>query len=242
VVKREVAKKNQREALHLDTKEKVAAVDTTILPTLADPRTEEFKAPPIASLPLFLRGKAEVVEVQFAWEDGTRKTFTFPVFYQRFWLDAGGFFVFTRRTDQSIDTETIPGTPEKQRLLAIRRDVSIEPTTGIVLNVHPGNFPILALQFGIAANQGHLPSYYLGLGIRAREIGKRGLATLGVGVAMQQEKQFPGLEFNHEYLSTSPLLQPTSKYGVTFPYISLSLGFSFGGVSEKTNVADSVQP
>jgi hypothetical protein len=218
-----------------------------LLSTLEDPRTHALKAPPIASLPLFLRGRSQVVELQFAWDDGHSKTFTFPVVYQRFWLDAGGFFVFARRTDQSITTATIPGAagppavPEMQQVLSIRRDVSIEPNTGIVINIHPGNFPILAFQFGIAANQGRLPSYYFGLGFRAREIGKRGLATLGVGVAMQQEQQFPGLEFGQQYPSTDPRLKAASKYGVTFPYLSLSLGFSFGGVSEKTNVADSVQ-
>lgn len=210
------------------------------LAAVPDPRTRAVKSPPIASLPLFLRAKSQIVEVQFEWADGTAKTFTFPVVYQRFWLDAGGFFVFARRTDQSIDTETITGAVELQKVRAIRREVSIEPATGIVINVHPGNFPILAFQFGIAANQGRAPSYYGGIGLRAREIGKRGLATLGIGVAMQQEDQFPLLQFGGEYPSTSPLLKPTSKYGLTFPYISLSLGFSFGGVSEKTNVADSV--
>lgn len=211
------------------------------LSALEDPRTHALKAPPIASLPLFLRGRSQVVELQFAWDDGHSKTFTFPVVYQRFWLDAGGFFVFSRRTDQSIETQTITGTPEMQKVLSIRRDVSIEPNTGIVINIHPGNFPILAFQFGIAANQGRLPSYYFGLGFRAREIGKRGLATLGLGVAMQQEQQFPGLHFGDTLPSTDPRLKAASKYGVTFPYLSLSLGFSFGGVSEKTNVADSVQ-
>jgi hypothetical protein len=206
-----------------------------------DPRLNTIKTPPIASLPLFLRGKSQVVEVEFDWDDGTHKTFTFPVVYQRFWLDAGGFFVFTRRTDQSIDLQNIGGTPEFQKVRAIRREVSIEPATGIVINVHPGNFPILAFQFGIAATQGKSPSYYGGLGIRAREIGKRGLATIGVGVAMQQEDHFPNIEYLGEYPSTSPRLKPVAKYGLTFPYVSFSLGFSFGGVSEKTNVADSPQ-
>jgi hypothetical protein len=205
-----------------------------------DPRLSP-KAPPIASLPLFLRGRAKVVTVEFAWADGSEKLFEFDVVYQRFWLEAGGFFAFSRRSDQSIDTETIAGTPELQKVRAIRRDVSIEPSTGIVLNIHPGNYPILAFQFGIAANSGRSPSYFGGLAVRAREIGKRGLATLGVGVALQQELQFPNLQFGETYPSTSPLLKATPKYGLTFPYISLSLGFSFGGVAERTNVADGVE-
>lgn len=218
------------------------------LKDLPDPRVEMVKAPPIASVPLFLRGKSQVLTVEFDWEGAPSKTFQIPVVYQRFWLDAGGFFVFTRRTDQSIVTSTVlnpdntPSTPERQKVLAINRQTSIEPSTGIVVNVHPGNFPILALQFGIAANQSRPPSYYLGLGIRAREIGKRGLATIGIGAAMQQEVRFPLLENGAEIPSTDDRLKPVNKYGVTFPYISLSLGFSFGGVSEKTNVADGVQP
>jgi hypothetical protein len=218
------------------------------LSEIPDPRIETVKSPPIAALPLFLRGKSQVLELQFDWEDGTRKTFTIPVVYQRFWLDAGGFFVFTRRSDESIITSTVldptshtPATPEMQKVLAINNTQSIEPSTGIVINIHPGNFPILAFQFGIAANQTRLPSYYLGFGIRAREIGKRGLATIGIGAAMQQEQRFPHLANGAEIPSTDDRLKPVNKYGVSFPYISLSLGFSFGGVSEKTNVADGVQ-
>lgn len=220
--------------------ERAGACSSECLASRPDPRLTA-KDPAIASLPLFLRGRAKVITVEFAFDDGREKVFRFDVIYQRFWLDAGGFFAFSRRTDQSIETETIAGTPEMQKVRAIRRDVSIEPTTGIVINVHPGNYPVLAFQFGIAANQGRSPSYYGGLAVRAREIGKRGLATLGVGVAMQQELQFPGLRFGDTYPSTSPLLKATPKYGLTFPYISISLGFSFGGVSEKTNVADAVE-
>lgn len=206
----------------------------------ADPRTAPTTIP---SVPLYLQGKSEVMVVEFERGDGTTKSFQVPIIYQRFWLDAGGFFAFARRTDQSIDLELVPaanGQPEMQKVRAIRRDVSVDAATGIVINVHPGNYPYLAFQFGIAANQGKLPSYYGGIGIRAREIGKRGLATLAVGVAMQQESQFPNLQFGESYPSTSPLLKPTLKYGLTAPYVSISLGFSFGGVSEKTNVADSV--
>ena len=206
--------------------------------------------PQTASLPLFLRGKAQVVDVLFEWADGERKSFTIPVRYQRFWLDAGGFFVFTRHTDQRIETEVVPAvpvsetvavaTPERRKVTALRRENSYDPSTGIVINVHPGNAPALAFQFGIATNQGRLPSYYLGIGARAREIGKRGLATIAVGVAMQQEANFSQIAVGETVPPDSPRLQPTQKYAFTFPYVSISLGFSFGGISERTNVASSV--
>jgi hypothetical protein len=208
-----------------------------------------FKVPPIPSLPLYLQGKSEVMMVEFDHADGTHKSFEVPIVYQRFWLDAGGFFAFTRRSDQTLDLATIPATPangntpatpEMRKVVGIHREISVEAASGIVINVHPGNYPYLAFQFGIAANQGKLPSYYGGIGLRAREIGKRGLATLAVGVAMQQEQRYPNLGVNQQYDPTSDLLKGKAKYGLTFPYISISLGFSFGGVSEKTNVADSV--
>jgi hypothetical protein len=197
--------------------------------------------PPDPEIPLFVRGRSEVAVAQFDFGGGDIKTFIIPVRYQRFWLDAGGFFVFARHTDQSIDTETISGSsPEKKKVLAIHREASTDPSTGIVINIHPGNYPVLALQFGISANQGRLPSYYLGVGARAREIGKRGLATIAVGLAMQQEAQFPFVEKGQEYLSDSSRLQPKQKYRFTFPYLSISLGFSFGGVSEKTDIKSAV--
>jgi hypothetical protein len=196
---------------------------------------------PDPEVPLFVRGRSEVLAVQFDFGGGDIKTVIVPIRYQRFWLDAGGFFVFSRHTDQSIQTETVSGSnPEKKRVTALNRQVSLDPNTGIVINVHPGNFPVLAVQFGIAANQGRLPSYFLGVGARARELGKRGLATIAVGVAMQQEDQFPLLQKGDELPADSARLQPTKKYGVTFPYISITLGFSFGGVSEKTDVRSSV--
>lgn len=233
-----------------------------------DPRTEEITdpmdgdepppeqnlfprgpEPQTASLPLLLRGRAPVVDILFEWSDGERKSFTIPVLYQRFWLDAGGFFVFTRHTDQFIETEvvaavpatgTTAATPERRRVTNLRSENSYAPSTGIVINLHPGNNPILAFQFGIAANQNRLPSYYLGVGVRAREIGRRGLATIAMGVAMQQEASFSQIGVGEIVVPDSPRLQATQKYGFTLPYVSISLGFSFGGVSEKTNVASSV--
>lgn len=205
--------------------------------------------PQTASLPLLLRGRAPVIDILFEWSDGERKSFTIPVRYQRFWLDAGGFFVFTRHTNQRIETEVVPAvaagpdtpaTPERRRVTNLRSENSYAPSTGIVLNIHPGNNPILAFQFGIAANQNRLPSYYLGVGVRAREIGRRGLATIAMGVAMQQEAGYSQIAVGETVVPDSPRLQATQKYGFTFPYVSISLGFSFGGVSERTNVASSV--
>ncbi len=188
---------------------------------------------------MLLRGKSEVVNVQFSFGDAEKKTFTVPIRYQRFWLDAGGFFVFARHVDEKLEFEDFTATQTTRTVRRILKDTSTDPVTGIVVNIHPGNTPILAVQFGIAANQGRLPSYYLGLGVRAREVGKRGLATLGVGVAMQQENRFNLVEPGNTLSSDSPRLQPANKYGFN-PYLSISLGFSFGGVSEGTNVAAGV--
>src|SRR5207247_1209004 len=75
---------------------------------------------PDPEVPLFVRGRSEVLAVQFDFGGGDIKTVIVPIQYQRFWLDAGGFFVFSRHTDQSIQTETVAGSnPEKKRVLAI---------------------------------------------------------------------------------------------------------------------------
>ncbi|MGZ5441496.1 MAG: hypothetical protein ACXW5U_07410 [Thermoanaerobaculia bacterium] len=207
--------------------------DAQRLEDVADPRLEVMQ-PPLNTLPLFVRGKSELVKVDIDFGD-ERKTFIVPVRYQRFWLDAGGFFVFSRHVDEELEFEEFTSEDTTRTVKRILKNTSTEPVTGIVVNVHPGNFPSLAFQFGIAANQDRLPSYYLGIGARARSIGKRGLATVGVGLAMQQEDRFPNVKAGEKFPADASRLVASRKYGFN-PYLSIALGFSFGGVSEKTDV------
>ena len=236
---------NDPRVIEANAREAAAATGTEPTIILRDPTTQKdvtvVLPDPDPQVNLFMRGRSEVAAVQFDLGSGDVKTFIIPIRYQRFWLDAGGFFVFSRRTDQQLDAVVVPdSTPELKVVRAIRSETLIEPNTGIVINVHPGNYPVLAIQFGIAASQGRSPSYYLGLGLRAREIGKRGLATIAVGAAMQQEQQYPLMQVGDIVRSDSTLLQAKQRYGITFPYISISLGFSFGGVAEKTDVRAAV--
>jgi hypothetical protein len=215
------------------------------------PTWERFNGMDFPSVPLMIRGRSQIVTVEFADADGNSiGTFNVPLRYQRFWLDAGGFFAFSRLADEEVIKE--PGADGKTRVFGVREITDIDAATGIVVNVHPGNFPYLAWQFGIAARQDRQPSYYLGLGLRAREIGKRGLATLAVGMAVVQANRFGGFDLEVDNTkcdsatrpcallpSDSALLTAQSKY-VFEPYASISLGFSFGGVSEGTNVTSAV--
>jgi hypothetical protein len=199
-----------------------------------DPRLKPVQ-PPLNAIPLFLRGRSELVKIDIEVDGETEKTFTIPVRYQRFWLDAGGFFVFARHVDEQLEYEPFTATDTTRKVKRILKDTSTDPVTGIMVNIHPGNFPVLAFQFGLASNQGRLPSYYLGLGLRARSIGKRGLATIGAGMAMQQEDRFNNTDVGVAYPTDSARLIASRKYGFN-PYLSISLGFSFGGVSESADV------
>ncbi|MEO8380759.1 MAG: hypothetical protein ABI779_13935 [Acidobacteriota bacterium] len=189
------------------------------------------------SVPLMLRGKSELVTVEIV-QAGGRRTFQIPIRYQRFWLDAGGFFAFSRHMDEDLIKE--PAETGKVKVTQVRENKDVNPSTGIVVNIHPGNYPYYAWQFGIAAQQNRLPSYYLGVGLRAREIGKHSLATVAVGLAAVQSNRFNGLHLDTQaddsrsivLPSDSPLLTPSPKYTIE-PYISISLGFSFGGVSDR---------
>ncbi|MBV8544180.1 MAG: hypothetical protein JO088_05485, partial [Acidobacteria bacterium] len=189
-------------------------------------------------IPLVLRGKSSLLTVQVI-RGNRMKTFSIPIRYQRFWLDAGGFFVFSKVRDQFLEQEDVQGEPTKTHILARKNNESIRPATGIVLNIHPGNLPIYAFQFGISAADNRLPSYYLGIALRARELGRRALATVGAGIGLQQEDRFPFVANGDVRLKTDPALTATRRYAIQ-PYFSLAFGFSFGGVSEKTDVAASV--
>jgi hypothetical protein len=196
------------------------------------------KPPDDPSIPLVVRGKSSLLTIQIVHRDRV-KTISVPIRYQRFWMDAGGFFVFAKVKDQFLVKETLTDDATQTRILARKNNQSIRPATGIVVNVHPGNFPLYAFQFGLATAENRLPSYYLGLALRARELGRRSLASIGFGVALQQEDHFPYVKENDIRKLDDPALTVTRRYGFQ-PYVSLAFGFSFGGVSEKTDVAASV--
>lgn len=202
------------------------------------------------SVPLLLRGKSELVTVEVSdGDDGAyHQTFNAHIAYQRFWLDAGGFFAFSRETNDDLikDPPTTDGGKATVKVTQIRTIRDLNPATGIVINIHPGNIPYLAAQFGIAAQQQRQPSYYFGGGVRLREIGKRSLATLAAGLAAVQTTTFPGLTAvpkdangNRVVPADSPLLTGHTQYHFE-PYFSISLGFSFGGVSEGADVTRAV--
>lgn len=208
----------------------------------------------IPAVPLLLRGKSNLltIEVRDAATSQHLKTFLVPIRYQRFWLDAGGFFAFARHVDEDVVKTSLTGTQQGSvKVTQIRQIKDVNPSTGIVVNIHPGNFPYMAAQFGIAAQQDRLPSYYLGFGLRAREFGKRSLATLAIGIAAVQSNRLNGLRLNGTAAdcgteercvilpADSPLLTPQRKYAFE-PYVSISLGFSFGGAPDRADVGRSV--
>jgi hypothetical protein len=188
------------------------------------------------NIPLVLKGRSSLLTIQVT-RGNKIKTFSIPIRYQRFWMDAGGFFVFSKVRDQFLETEAV-GT-DKTKVLARRDNTTFRSSTGIVVNVHPGNYPIYAFQFGISAADDRLPSYYFGLALRARELGRRALATVGIGLALQQEDRYPFVANNDVRANNDPVLTASRRYGIK-PYVSLAFGFSFGGVSERTDVAASV--
>lgn len=203
--------------------------------------TGNGRAVEVAAVPLVVTGRSQIVTIEFTSKDNLmHKTFVVPIRYQRYWLDAGGFFAFAQTKTEDL-IKASGGTAGTVKVQQIRSLTDLNASTGIVVNIHPGNFPFIAYQFGIATQQQHLPSYYLGAGGRLREIGTRGLATFAAGIAAIQVDRFPGLRnfIAKDIDAGSPLLIPTRKYSFT-PYFSISLGFSFGGVSEKTDVSKTV--
>jgi hypothetical protein len=155
--------------------------------------------------------------------------------YQRWFVDMGGFITFGSVSDQELVTED--AAPGMVRILKKRRKDKLVPGTGIVLNFHPANYPALATQFGIATSVDRAASYYLGLGYRLRELGPKTLATIALGIAATQVKRFPDVNPGEVRSATAPVVtQGSNKYAFG-PYLSLSLGFSFGGADTPATPA-----
>lgn len=105
----------------------------------------------------------------------------------------------------------------------------IKPETGIVINLHPGNYPEWALQFGLSTGGDAEISYYLGPALRLREIGKRGLATFSFGATLTPVQKFPDVTVGQTLPTSDARLTGARDYALNW-YVGISLGFNFGGV------------
>lgn len=173
-------------------------------------------------------GSAEALLIQLQVDNAPPKTIVANLDYQRWFVDMGGFITFVSAADQELVTEDAGD--GQLRVLKKRRKDAIVPGTGIVLNFHPANYPALAAQFGIATSVDRAASYYLGFGYRLRELGPRTLATFAFGIAATQVKRFPDVSAGDVRPATATSITQGSNRYAFGPYLSLSLGFSFGGV------------
>jgi hypothetical protein len=161
--------------------------------------------------------------------NGVPKTIQLTLNYQRWFVDMGGFLTFSTVSDQELVQEDVKDMPGMVRILKKRNQSKLVPGTGIVLDFHPANFPVLAVQFGIATSVDRNASYFLGGGVRLRQLGPNSLATFAIGIAATQAKRFPDVKVGDVRSATSPVVTQGSNRYAFGPYLSLSLGFSFGG-------------
>jgi len=179
------------------------------------------------SIAFIALGRSSTLSIQLSIDGQEPQTMVATLNYQRWFVDMGGFITFGFATDQELALEEVQ--PGQVQVLKKRRTDKLVPGTGIVLNFHPANYPAIALQFGLATSVDRAASYFAGAGYRLRELGPRTLATFAVGLAATQVKRFPDVRVGDIRPSTAPEVT-TGKSRYTFgPYLSLSLGFSFGG-------------
>jgi len=171
--------------------------------------------------------KSDILGVQLTIDDADPTTLFIPVSYQRWFVDMGGFLTFSPISDQELATSDAGS--GNVRIDKKRRKDRLLPATGIVLNFHPANYPGLATQFGLATSVDRSASYYLGLGYRLRELGPRTLATFSAGIAATQVKRFPDVKVGDIRAGTSDAITKGENRYAFGPFLSISLGFSFGG-------------
>jgi hypothetical protein len=179
------------------------------------------------------RGTAEWIYITVQADDDAPQTIAAGLSYQRWFVDMGGFITFGFVSDEELVTED--ATPAGSvRVVKKRHKDKIVPGTGIVLNFHPANYPSIAAQFGIATRVDRAASYYLGFGYRLRQLGPNTLATFAAGISATQVKRFPDVSVGDIRSATSVAITQGSNRYAFGPYLSLSLGFSFGGVDKPT--------
>lgn len=184
------------------------------------------------SIPFLSLSRSGLMGVQLIIDDGASETFKIPLNYQHWFVDTGGFLTFGVVADQELAVEDAGS--GNVRVIKKRSKDKLVPGTGIVLNFHPANYPGLAAQFGLATSVDRAASYYLGIGYRLRELGPKTLATFAVGLAATQVKRFPDVSVGDVHPATADSITKGSSRYAFGPYLSLSLGFSFGGNDTPT--------
>jgi hypothetical protein len=190
----------------------------------------------LSSVPIIADGHSEQVKITFYADGEEPKTFVVPFRYQRFWADAGGAFLFPYINNERLLTEA--QADGKVKVVDVKEESSVHPETGIIVNLHPGNHPVVALQFGLSTGgDDSAVSYYLGPALRLREVGRRGLATFSFGGVLTPTRTFPDIvtfnsakpELGGIYNANDAMLQGRSDYELQW-FFGISLGFNFGGV------------
>jgi hypothetical protein len=174
------------------------------------------------------RGISDALSIELQLDNGPIKTIKVTLNYQRWFVDMGGFLTFSTVSDEELSTQD--DAPGMVKILKKRHKSKLVPGTGLVLDFHPANYPALAAQFGIATSVDRNASYYLGFGYRLRQLGSNTLATFAAGIAATQAKRFPDVKVGDIRSATSTAVTQGSNRYAFGPYLSLSLGFSFGGI------------
>jgi hypothetical protein len=198
------------------------------------PRTEEqhqhYSDDP--AIGFISRGISDALSIELQLDKGPIKTIKVTLNYQRWFVDMGGFLTFSSVADEELATQD--DAPGMVKILKKRHKSKLVPGTGLVLDFHPANYPSLAAQFGIATSVDRNASYYLGFGYRLRELGPNTLATFAAGISATQVKRFPDVKVGDIRSATSTAVTQGSNRYAFGPYLSLSLGFAFGGMESPS--------
>jgi hypothetical protein len=184
-------------------------------------------------------GRAPTISIQISPKGVKTKTISVPIRYQPWFVDMGGFMAFAAISDQELLTTSVGN--DRSKVTKKRNKDSMTPVTGAVLNLHPANIPVLALQFGLATNSNRQPSFFAGAGWRLREFGARSLVTAAIGVAAVPSLRFPDLKVGDERANGDVALKGTTSYRYA-PYASLTFGFTFGDTTPANKSAQSAPP
>ncbi len=189
-------------------------------------------------------GKSDTLAIQMQFDDDPPKTIIATLNYQRWFVDMGGFLTFSSVSDQELVTELVVGGEHdgQVKILKKRNQAKLVSGTGLALDFHLANYPNWGAQFGLATNVDRKASYYIGGAYRLRELGPRTLATIAAGIAATQATRFPDVSIGDFRNPTAIEVTQGSKRYAFGPYISLSLGFSFGGVDQPPKSATNTTP
>ena len=157
-------------------------------------------------------------------------SFHIPVQWKAWVVEQGGFWAYSIARDEEIG-KTLSEDKKTATVSKRKQGDRVGPMTGVLANVHSGNYPMIGVEFGTAVDKDRGVSLRLGPNLRFQTLGENALMAIGVGMSVVHVRKFPDLK-NGDMVPADDSRLNGVFHSRFAPYVSVSLAVNIGSSSK----------